>query len=111
MPMVVDEFDGCFSYVSLGVSEIGNVGLLPSSGRCAVPIGDACDMCWEVWCISGGDWGVVGCEGIVKGCQDVVTSVVSVPGTLALFSLRPGLGGRRFCVGYRLWRKSRRDEG
>ena len=102
MPMVVDEFDRCFSYVSLGVGEISNVGLLPSSRGCAVPISSACDMCWEVWCISGGDGGIVGCKGVVKGCQDVTTSVAFFPGILAPFWLRPGLGGRRSCVGYRL---------
>ena len=102
MPVIIDEFDGCFSYISLGVSEISNVGLLSSSGRHVVPISGTGDMLWEVWSTSGGNWGVVGCEGIVKGCQDVVTSVVFVPGILVLFWLRPGLGGRRFYVDCKL---------
>ena len=102
VPVVVDELDRCFSYVPFGISEIGDVSLLPSSGRRVVPIGSAGDMCWEVWSISGGNWGVVGCERVGKGCQDVVTSVVFVPGILIPFWLRPGLGGRRSCVGYRL---------
>jgi len=102
VPAVVDELDRCLSYVPLGVGEIGNVGLLSSSGRCTVPIGSAGDVCWEVWSVSGGNWGIVGCEGVEKGCQDVVTSVIFVPGTLVLFWLRRELSGRCSCVGYRL---------
>jgi len=57
---------------------------------------------WEVWSASGGNWGVVGCEREVEGCQDVVTFVVFVPGILVLFWLHPGLSGRCFYVGCRL---------
>ena len=110
VPMVVDEFDGCFLYVSLGIGKVGDISLLSSSGRCVVPIGSAGDVCWEVWSVSGGNWGIVGCEGVVEGCQGGVTSVAFVPGILVLFWLRPGLGGRRFCVGYRLWHRSKRGE-
>ena len=85
VPMIVDEFDGCFLYVSFRVSEVGDVGLLPSSGRCVVPIGGAGDMFWEVWSTSGSDGSVVlGREVVVEGCQGVVTSVVSILGILAL---------------------------